>query len=150
MSFDISRKSVSLVLPWPVSANRYWRTYFPKGFAVPVTTLSSEAKSYKREVARIAYQQGIREPLKGKVEIEMHLYPQRPKDWAKRAKADKNWDLTVKSIDLDNARKVLYDSLKNVVFQDDKYVFRDHGYREVPDDKPARVEVTIWEMEGFF
>ena len=39
-------KGVTLVLPYPVSANRYWRTYQPKGHRVPVTVVSREAKKY--------------------------------------------------------------------------------------------------------
>jgi crossover junction endodeoxyribonuclease RusA len=27
---------ITLVLPYPLSANRYWRTYMPKGFKAPV------------------------------------------------------------------------------------------------------------------
>ncbi len=31
---------IELVLPYPLSANRYWRTYMPKGFKAPVTVYS--------------------------------------------------------------------------------------------------------------
>lgn len=134
---------VVLVLPYPISANRYWRTYQPKGFKSHVTVPSSEAKSYKQEVGWLAKQAGVRSPMQGRVEIDIKLFPQRPLDWAKRAQKNPGrWDDDVRCIDLDNARKVLYDSLKGIVFDDDRWVFRDSGQRMEPDGE-ARVVVTV-------
>lgn len=134
---------VTLVLPWPVSANRYWRTYMPKGFKAPVTVLSSEAKAYKSEVGWLARAAGIRTPISGRVAVSYVLYPKRPQDWARRAAKDPaGWDDTVQCIDLDNAQKVLMDSLKGVVIDDDKWVRRIHAERAEPDGD-ARMIVTI-------
>ncbi len=36
---------IRLVLPYPLSANRYWRTYMPKGFKAPVTVCSVRCMS---------------------------------------------------------------------------------------------------------
>lgn len=137
---------ISLILPYPVSSNRYWRTYMPKGFKAPVTTLSSEAKEYKRTVAWMCREAGIRKPFQGRVQVEIKLYPKRPQDAEKRIRKDpENWDDTVQCLDLDNAHKVLFDALKGVVFEDDKWIRRIVSERMEPDGE-ARVVVTIREV----
>lgn len=134
---------VTLVLPYPISANRYWRTYQPKGFKAPVTVCSSEAKAYKAEVGWLAKAAGIRKPIPGRVAVAYTLYPERPQDWAKRAEKDPlGWGDTVRCIDLDNAQKVLFDALKGVVIEDDKWVRRIEAERAEPDGS-ARLVVTI-------
>lgn len=132
---------ITLVLPWPVSCNRYWRTRTVKGFAM--TYVSEEAKQYKRDVAWLAKAAGLRAPLSGRVRVDIQLYPQQPQDFAKRARLNPdNWDDGVRCIDLDNARKVLYDALKGIAFEDDKWIFEDSAKRMQPDGE-ARVVVTI-------
>ena len=113
---------IELTLPYPVSANRYWRSFVPRGHARAIVTLSDEAKAYKEQVNLLAWQQGVREPLIGRVRVDIELYPNRPLDWAKRAKRDPNgWSDSVQCLDLDNCRKVLYDALKGVAFEDDDF-----------------------------
>lgn len=132
---------VVLVLPYPISANRYWTSFRinDRQMLAP----SKEAKAYKTEVAWLCKQAGIRAPFLGRVAVDIELFPARPQDWAKRAKANPtSWDDTVRCIDLDNARKVLYDALKGIAFEDDKWVFEDSGRRMIPDGQ-ARVVVTI-------
>jgi crossover junction endodeoxyribonuclease RusA len=137
---------IVLTLPYPLSANRYWRSYVPRGHSRAIVTLSSEAKAYKQEVAWMAKQAGMRHPLQGRVAVDVLLYPQRPLDWARRAARDPaNWDDTVQCIDLDNARKVLYDALKGIAFEDDKWVREDSGRRMEPDGE-ARVVVTVRQL----
>ena len=134
---------VTLTLPYPISTNRYYRTFMPKGFKAPVTTLSKEAKQYKAQVRVIAKEAGIKEPMQGRVAVAYTLYPQRPQDYTKRMRIDPmSWDDTVQCIDLDNAQKVLMDSLKGVVFDDDKWVRRILAERAEPDGE-ARLVVTI-------
>lgn len=134
---------VRLTLPRALSANRYWRTYMPKGFKAPVTTLSQEAKDYKRAVQRIALVAGVRAPITGRVAIDVRMYPQRPLDADKRMRKNPlTWDDDVQSIDLDNSLKVLLDALKGVVFEDDKWVRKINAERMEPDGE-ARLEVTI-------
>ena len=136
-------RPITLVLPYPISANRYWRTYMPKGFKAPVTVVSSDAKAYKTEVGWLARAAGIHKPISGRVAVSYVLYPKRPQDWAKRtAKDPSGWDDSVLCIDLDNAQKVLFDALKGVVFDDDKWVRRIHAERAEPDGD-ARMVVTI-------
>ena len=119
-------RSVTMTLPYPLSANRYWRTYMPKGFKAPVTVVSAEAKAYKAQVCGLARIAGVKAPIAGRVAIDVRLYPNRPQDWAK----------------LDNANKVLFDALKGVVIEDDRWVRRITSERMEPDGE-ARVEVTI-------
>lgn len=137
---------IELVLPYPVSANRYWRTYMPNGFKAPVTVCSSEAKAYKAQVGWIAKAAGVRKPIAGRVAVSFALYPKRPQDWRQRVKADPlAWDDTVQCLDLDNAQKVLFDSLKGVAIIDDKWVRRITSERMEPDGE-ARVVVRIWSL----
>ncbi len=138
---------VVLTLPYPVSANAYWasRIVKPKdGPAFVQTYVTSEAKAYKVEVAKIAKAYGVVAPITGRVVAHVRLYPHRPQDWASRSRRDPSgWDDDVRSIDLDNANKVLLDSLKGVVFNDDRWVWEMHSTRMEPDGGPARVIVAI-------
>lgn len=134
-----------LTLPYPPSANRYWRSVVPWGRFTAVVKLSEEARAYKEQVWWLAKQAGVRHPYGGRVEIEVQLYPKRPKDWASRArKAPDTWDDDVKSIDLDNALKVLVDAVKGLVIVDDcrRYVRRIALEHMVPDGE-ARVVLTV-------
>jgi crossover junction endodeoxyribonuclease RusA len=136
-------QEVKLVLPYPPSANRAWRTYMPKGFKAPVTVVSAEGKSYKAQVAWMCKAAGIKSPISGRVEVDIKLYPKRPQDWAKRAAKNPNcWDDDVQCLDLDNVNKVLFDALKGIAIEDDKWVRRLTSERMEPDGE-ARVVVTI-------
>lgn len=135
--------SITLTLPYPISANRYWRTYMPKGFKAPVTTISAEAKEFKAEVAKIARASGVVAPLTGRVAVSYVLYPNRPQDWKRRAARDPHgWEDSVQCIDLDNAQKVLLDALKGVVIEDDRWVRRIEADRVEPDGV-GRLVVTV-------
>ncbi len=82
--------------------------------------------------------------------VSIQLFPQRPLDAAKRAAKDPaNWDDGVRSIDLDNAAKVLIDALKDVAFGDDRMVWRLHLERMEPDgDARAVVHVHPIHVES--
>lgn len=119
----------------------------PKGFKAPVTTLSQEAKSYKSLVAWMCKQAGIKSPIVGRVHIDIKLYPKRPQDWQKRAaKQPDNWDDTVQCLDLDNVNKVLFDAIKGIAIEDDKWVRRLTSERMEPDGE-ARVVMIITPIE---
>lgn len=144
----MSTQSHSLVLPYPISANRYWasRTVKPRGGGKSFTTtyVTPEAKEYKAQVERIVMATGIAQPILGRVQVDLRLYPHRPQDWqARQRKFGVAWDDTVQCVDLDNARKVVYDALKGLVMQDDAWVRRETGERMEPDALGARLEVTI-------
>ena len=138
---------IRLVLPYPLSANRYWAsTSIPvkgKRKFRAITYVTEAAKEYKETVAKLAMVAGVREPITGRVCVVIKLFPRRPLDWAKRARKDPDgWADTVQCIDLDNARKVLYDALKGIAYDDDKWIKRDAGEICEPDGE-ARVEVVI-------
>lgn len=118
--------STTVSLPYPVSANRYWRSYAVKGRAMVV--VSDEAKSYRSQCGWIAKAAGMRTPLEGEIELTIALVP------ANRV-----------CMDLDNALKVVIDALKGIAFVDDAQVRRILAERLPPDGHGARVEVTVRE-----
>lgn len=135
-----------LTLPYPISNNVYWRTRSYKGRSI--TYVSPEAVAYKTAVGLISRVAGVRTPIAGRIALSISLYPSRPQDWERRAKKDPHgWDDTIKCIDLDNAQKVLLDALKNVVFEDDKWVRSITAERMTPDGE-ARVIVGIKKWEA--
>jgi crossover junction endodeoxyribonuclease RusA len=144
-------KKITLVLPYPVSANAYWgtRVVKPKGKpAMAMTYVTHEARSYKAQVLTLARAAGIQAPITGRVQLEIWLYPNRPLDWqARQRKLGVNWDDGVRSIDLDNANKVLLDSIKDIVIEDDKWVRRISSQRMEPDEKGARVLLRVTAIE---
>lgn len=97
--------AIELNLPYPISANRYWRN---RG---NVRYLSKEAQAYKRAVAASAA--GVK-PLGGAVELRVTVLPKQTKSGA----------ASKVCIDLDNSLKVLCDALNGVAYQDDKQVKR--------------------------
>lgn len=138
---------IALTLPYPVSANRYWatRVIAPKGGGRPMamTYVTPEAKDYRDQVARLARAAGVREPIKGRVLLELDLYPHRPQDWRTRQrKLGAAWDDTVQCIDLGNAEKVTSDALQGVVIEDDRWIWQQTKRRMEPDGE-ARVVVRI-------
>lgn len=106
---------ITLTLPNPPSANRYWRR------AGRHIHKSAEAKAYQEAVAWLAH--GV-QPLQG--EVAVHLAWYRP---AKRG-------------DLDNRIKVILDALNGVAYEDDKQIVKIIAERH--DDKhEPRVEVVV-------
>lgn len=100
---------MTLSLPYPVSANRYWRS--GKNNRI---YLSPEAKSYKKQVRAIALASGVLNPMVGHVEV-MALF---------HARANKDGTESGSVLDLDNVTKVLLDAMNNLVYVDDKQVRR--------------------------
>jgi crossover junction endodeoxyribonuclease RusA len=109
---------MTITLPVPVSANRYWRNF--RGRMV----VSQDARAYKEQVAWVAKAAGMNEPLLGDVFVTMRVY--RP---AKRG-------------DLDNYTKVLMDSLNGVAYADDSQIVRIVAER-YDDKRNPRVEVEV-------
>jgi crossover junction endodeoxyribonuclease RusA len=136
---------LTITLPYPISANRYWRSFPLNGRTMTAPT--KEAKAYKAEVGWLLRAAGVRTPCPGRVHIHIDLYPKRPQDWqARMRKHGEFWDDTVQSIDIDNARKVLYDAFTGVAIVDDKWVWSDSAQRCEPDGE-ARVVVTIKQIK---
>jgi crossover junction endodeoxyribonuclease RusA len=135
---------ITLTLPYPLSANRYWR---PVKLGAHISIVpTKEAKAFRADIAARCRVQGVRTPLAGRVHVDVKLYPARPQDWQRRQRVDgPAWDDTVRCIDIDNANKVLLDALKDVAIEDDKWVRRLTSERMEPDGE-ARVVVTITTM----
>lgn len=138
---------ITVTLPYPISANRYWRTRVIKpkaGAPIVQTYVSAEAKQYKEQVGWLLKSAGIRKPIAGRVSLWYVLYPNRPQDYRTRMrKLGDAWHDTVQCIDLDNAQKVLLDSLKGIAFDDDVWVREIYARRAEPDDEGARLVVKI-------
>jgi len=140
--------SITLTLPYPISANRYWASRiipakFPRK-AMALTYVTKEAEDYKQQVGWLIKSAGVRKPITGRVQIDVRLFPNRPQDWQKRMRLHGSaWDDTVMCIDLDNANKVLLDSIKGIAIDDDKWVRRINAERMEPDEHGARVVITI-------
>lgn len=149
----MSIQSHTLVLPYPISANRYWasRTVASRGGrSFTSTYVTPEAKAYKAKVQKLAVQAGVRAPIAGRVKVEFTLFPNRPQDWQKRMRKDgAAWDDTVQCLDLDNAQKVVLDSLKDVVFEDDRWVREIHARRAEPDEHGARLVAVITPLHTY-
>jgi len=90
---------INVMLPWPPSANRYWRNF--KGR----TIVSSEAKSFKDLVKALAYTWRAK-PIYGRVKVVIYAFPP---------------DKRVR--DLDNLLKITIDAIKDAgLFPDDSQI----------------------------
>lgn len=121
---------VKLVLPYPVSANRYWRTVVNKKTGRAMTFVSKEAEAYKTEAGWRAKAAGCRVPMRGAVELRVRLVP-------------KNGVC----MDLDNCLKVTIDALKGIVYADDSQVFKIVAERADADPTGARLEVEALPLD---
>ncbi len=131
-----------LVLPYPISSNRYWRPVKLGSHISIVPT--KEAKQYRHDVAMLAKAAGVK-PINGRVYLSIKLYPHRPQDWLKRARLSPDaWDDTVQCIDLGNCEKVLSDALNGIAWHDDKQHRKIILERMTPDEHGARVVVEFW------
>jgi crossover junction endodeoxyribonuclease RusA len=132
----------TLILPYPPSANRYWRIF--RGRAVP----SAEAALYKRLVWAVARSSGMSDPTTAPVALALILRPVRPLDGDKRERLQgPGWHLSVRCIDLDNALKVALDALQGIAYANDKQVMRIRIERGVPVNDGA-LEISWTAMEA--
>lgn len=104
-----------LALPYPPSANRYWRIF--RGRAVH----GAAAREYLEQVDLLARDARLVK-LHDCVRVWITLHPVLPKDWAKRERKDARWALGVRRIDVDNAGKVALDALQGVAYNNDRQV----------------------------
>lgn len=119
---------IDLVLPWPPSANRYWRNV--KGRMVK----SAAARAYHDEAfwltVKALTRSGQRaDPLVGELKVTLDFY--RP---ARRG-------------DLDNRIKVTLDALQGIAFKNDSQIVEIHA-RRFEDKVRPRVEIGIHEVEA--
>lgn len=94
-----------LILPYPVSANRYWASHVPRGWTRAVTYVTPEAKSYKLTCGWLAKEAGFGKPTTRPIALKLTLVP-------------KNGVV----MDLSNCLKVTEDALQGVVYQNDRQV----------------------------
>lgn len=114
----------SYALPYPPSANNYWR--FVVIHRRPIVLLSREARDYKKRVAA----QLIGAPrITGTVGLRLNVF--RPR----------------KVGDLDNSIKCLLDSLKGILFEDDKQVVEITA-RRWDDKADPRVMVEVYPINS--
>lgn len=108
---------LTFTLPYPPSANRYWRNVNGR------MVVSASARAYKEEVGWMIRPK-VKDPLPGDIYVRVRIF--RPR----------------KIGDLDNTLKVLLDSLKGIVFLDDEQVVEIRANRF--DDKAnPRAEVIV-------
>jgi Holliday junction resolvase len=129
---------ISLQLPYPVSANVYWRHVVVGRRAV--TLVSREAKAYRALVAALCADV---KAIAGELHVELVLHPRRTaKGVASKVR-----------IDLDNAVKVALDALQGLAFADDAQVVELHAMVGEPmDGGGLGVVVTTRDeyLEGLF
>lgn len=113
--------SIALTLPYPPTANLYWRHYRGR------TVLSKRAEAYRKSVADRAALAGCR-PFAGDVDVKLDVF--RPREIG----------------DLDNTQKVLLDALRGFAFVDDKQVVRIYADRHDDAGNP-RAEVVVTRTE---
>ena len=138
---------LTMKLPPPMSLNAYWRPVpiFGPGKKFLHTTMvpTAEAKAFKEDIGWRVKTYGITAPIAGRLQIDLFIYPQRPQDWQKRVRADPlEWNNTVRRVDTDNARKVMFDAFNGVLWVDDKWVFKDSAEIMEPDGE-ARTVVRV-------
>lgn len=108
---------MTVTLPYPPSANRYWRSF--RGRVIK----SIEATHYIELVYWTTRDAGL-DLLQGDVSLTLRLY--RPQ----------------KRGDLDNRIKVLLDALQGVAYKDDEQVVELHAFRHDDKENP-RVEIVV-------
>lgn len=122
---------IKLVLPYPISTNRYWRHWRGR----PVR--SKEAGAYCRIVKEEAKKLDI-SVCNEAVAVKLTLLPKMKKDGTASAVV----------LDLDNCCKVGLDSLNGIVYQDDKLIKSlSVEYGEPVAGGGLVVEVKKWELK---
>lgn len=117
-----------LILPYPVSANRYWRHFRGR------TVVSAEAKHYRAQVMLEAARAGVGQPLDGPIALRVAYHPKMPKKWRGGP---------VRSFDLSNVVKIAEDALNGIAWLDDKQVAALTVRRAEP--VPDGALVVTWE-----
>jgi crossover junction endodeoxyribonuclease RusA len=109
--------SIRLTLPYPPSANNYWRANRGR------VHKSTQAKKYIDNVKWITKRQNLT-PIEGHVQVQIEVY--RP---ARRG-------------DLDNTLKVLLDALNGLAYADDSQITQIFAKR-FEDKANPRVEIMV-------
>lgn len=121
---------VVLSLPYPISTNRYWRTFRNRQI------VSKEAVAYKARVAAIAAENGIK-PTDKTVSLTVQLIP----------KANKDGTASKVCLDLDNCLKVCLDALQGAAYENDNQVEEIHAKRLKTPIAGGGLVVRVEELE---
>ena len=111
------------------------RTYTPTSSAAYETTVGLLAHAAMRA-------QGISEPMKGALHVQVQAFFHVPHSWSKKRKAAASWHAS--RPDLDNIVKSALDGLNRVAFADDGQVasvYATKAYSATP-----RLEVAVYEI----
>ena len=120
-----------VTLPYPISANRYWISFYAAKLKRVIVAPTKDAKAHKEACAWQAKAAGITEIAEGPVLLRLALYPKGGV-----------------CMDLDNALKVTIDSLRGIAYADDAQLWRIEAERRLPDGRGARVELEIEPMRA--
>jgi len=130
--FSAPPRKVHFVLPYPPSANRYWKhaAVFSKtaGKYIAVTYLSEEAETYKELIRLFCNKHNIK-PFLNDVVLTAYVY--RPQ----------------LSGDLGNRLKVIEDSLEGIIYLNDSQIAESHHFRREDKHRP-RVEIFLEEIKS--
>lgn len=119
-------RAVTLKLPYPVSANRYWISFYAKNMKRVITGVTKEAEAFKEECGWRAKAAGVRTPFTCHVELRVRLVPENKV-----------------CMDLDNALKVTVDALKGIVYADDDQIMKIVAERGDADPTGKHLEVEV-------
>ena len=98
---------MKLSMPYPVPLNRVYRNF--RGHMV----ISPEAQKWKKYAGLQAMAAGVKK-ISGAVSITITLHP----------KSKKNGEASKTRVDLDSCQKLLFDSLNEIAYTDDKQIER--------------------------
>lgn len=119
--------TISLTLPYPPSANRYWRTVVNSKTMRAMTFVSAEAKAFKEEVALTAKRNG--QMFTGDLEVVLRIFRK------------------IRSGDLDNRIKICLDAMQGTVYKNDSQIKKIEA--ELFDDRlNPRVEIEVREISN--
>lgn len=106
-----------LILPYPPSLNRAWRSGSHGVYK------DSKITAYQRQAKLEAIAAGVCEPISGPIALWVDLHPRQPK---------KATGKPARCIDLDNSIKVAVDALNGIAWLDDRQVVELHARKGTP------------------
>lgn len=111
-----------LTLPYPITANDFWRTraIISKGKPMAVVYQTAEAEGWKEHAGLLAKVAGFKEPTARPIELRFVHHHKALVFSAHHKRKIRNGNV----FDLDNVLKVSIDGMKKIVFNDDKQVKR--------------------------